>query len=560
MNLTDKETLELNGLCGALADGAITPPQHARLSQMLAASEDARRFYVRYSGLSASLFDYAGEMQSERPDAVRAPARALLIRFPRFAIGSLAAAAALVIASGLWFFSERETAEAANDADTEELVARLTGTHDCVWAGGLHPQPGANIHLGQVVELEKGVAEITFDSGAQLLLQGPAALEVASPWEAVLRHGTLRASVPAEAVGFHILHPSVDVVDLGTEFSMTADESGHADVYVIKGAVQTTAHNTAADQKPLLLHESQSRRFGPDGAAEISGGALPLASVPPMNRIASALRFIHWSFDEAEGPAVRADQNGLAAPDYDATIDAPQTGAELAPLRTAGRTGGALNLDGTHSAHVTFRGISANTPRTVAFWLKVPADARLTESRAAIAWLAAGAKKNALQPLQIGWNSEPSQGALGALRVDFRRGSVIGTGDLRDGRWHHIAIVLVPNERANGSLHIRNYVDGHLEHTRRLIAKKQRHGRADQPRPEAHLAGADTLWLGRAPGRSAQSGEFFRGSLDELYVADSALSPQDIKQLMNGGTVSQQNIAAVAAAGPQLCAAVSAPR
>ena len=68
MNLPDDELLELNALCNALIDDAITDTERARLEKMLAASDEARRFYVRAMALSASLFDYAGEMQSDAPD------------------------------------------------------------------------------------------------------------------------------------------------------------------------------------------------------------------------------------------------------------------------------------------------------------------------------------------------------------------------------------------------------------------------------------------------------------------------------------------------------------
>ena len=68
MSLPDDELLELNALCNALIDGVITEADRERLEKMLAASDDARRFYVRAMTLSASLFDYAGEMQSDAPD------------------------------------------------------------------------------------------------------------------------------------------------------------------------------------------------------------------------------------------------------------------------------------------------------------------------------------------------------------------------------------------------------------------------------------------------------------------------------------------------------------
>ena len=48
----------------------------------------------------------------------------------------------------------------------------------------------------------------------------------------------LKASVPSEAVGFRISTPAVEVVDLGTEFTMLAEPAGTAaEVRVLKGEV-----------------------------------------------------------------------------------------------------------------------------------------------------------------------------------------------------------------------------------------------------------------------------------------------------------------------------------
>ena len=91
----------------------------------------------------------------------------------------------------------------------------------------------------------RGFAEITFDSGAQVVLEGPASLDLNSAWDATLRRGTLKANVPTEAMGFRISNPSVEVVDLGTVFTMIADRSGAADVLVLKGMVETSSRDSA---------------------------------------------------------------------------------------------------------------------------------------------------------------------------------------------------------------------------------------------------------------------------------------------------------------------------
>ena len=91
MKLTDKQILELNELCNSLVDGTITDLQKVRLSQQLASSEEARQFYVRSLGLSASLYDYASEMQTGAVDGAARRRKIIPVAF-QWMITSLAAA------------------------------------------------------------------------------------------------------------------------------------------------------------------------------------------------------------------------------------------------------------------------------------------------------------------------------------------------------------------------------------------------------------------------------------------------------------------------------------
>ena len=83
---------------------------------------------------------------------------------------------------------------------------------------------------------------------AALTTEGPAAFDLNSAWEATLNRGTLKASVPPQAIGFRISNPSVEIVDLGTEFTMSADASGAAEVLVLKGQVEAQP-STATGRK-----------------------------------------------------------------------------------------------------------------------------------------------------------------------------------------------------------------------------------------------------------------------------------------------------------------------
>lgn len=541
MSLGDSELLELNVLCNALVDGIITDAEKSRLEEMLRTSEEARRFYVRALSLSSSLMQYAGEMQADAPDIPLAESRVVRPAAWIWKLGSLAAAAAIVLAFWLGWTSDRRAARtesveiADTSAENDESVARLSGAKDCHWSG-VALQPGEELHRGQQLQLASGFAEITFDSGAQVTLEGPATLDLDSAWEAVLQRGTLKANVPAEAVGFRVSNPSVNVVDLGTEFSMVADEGGATEVFVLKGAVETTARDAAGnEERPVVLRERQARRFARAGGQEVRDREAKLEKLMrkvAFERMSRPVNYVHWSFDEPAGDIAAA-----SIPGFEAKLETSSESG-LSGAHGSGRVQGALQLDGRIFAHAAFPGIRQRAARTVAFWVNVPTDASLPDADAMLAWPLG----NAGRSVQIGWNRNPNQGVLGALRTNAGRNSIIGSTALRDGRWHHLAIVFSPkgkSEKAEkeGPWQLRQYVDGRLETASFKHAGKRARG------AESQIASAgDALWIGR-PVDDA-SGARFRGALDELFVADAALTPQEIRHLMRENKPATQEILA----------------
>ena len=445
-------------------------------------------------------------------------------------LGFLAAAACVVF--GVWIFSQRATRDTTTAGlQPDEYVARITGSKQCQWANGdPSARPGNFLRKGQRLELAQGYAEITFDSGAQVVLEGPASLDVNSAWDATLLRGTLKASVPTEAMGFRISNPAVEVVDLGTEFTMVADASGGAEVFVLKGKVEASARE-AADQRTIVLHENQSRHFATSGISNVSDRQEKFAHFAQpvtLDHFVSATEYVHWSFDEAGGDVLKADAFGEPLSKFDARLE-EVSDEVLATVRTEGRWQHALRYNGHLFAKAAFPGISGTSPHTVAFWVKVPEDASLSSAYAMVAW-GANSKKLGSHPVHIGWNRNPTEGTVGVLRTDYGGGFALGATPLRDGRWHHVAVVFVPGEDVNTPVEAKEYVDGRFEGE----GKPSPQGTevAAKFREENTTTVGDAVWLGCRLGAGGPRKDRFRGEMDELCIADRALEPREIVQLM----------------------------
>ncbi len=124
---------------------------------------------------------------------------------------------------------------------TLKVVGKITGMVDCKWADpNSEAINGANVLLGRKYALASGLVEITYDTGAKVVLQGPVTYEVESTNGGFLSVGKLTGMVENEAAkGFSVRTPTTVVIDLGTEFSVDVQPDRSTVVHVIRGVVNT---------------------------------------------------------------------------------------------------------------------------------------------------------------------------------------------------------------------------------------------------------------------------------------------------------------------------------
>jgi hypothetical protein len=283
------DTQRLQRLLDRHWDQVLEPEERAELEEMLRASPQAREFYWEQATWQAAMRAWGeaewGRRDSSRgpggeserraagPPSLRDPRR--LPPAPRAAIWAAIVVSAAALGGAAWWTARSwapHAVEAVADADLARHVAVITALEDPVWRGPAFA-------LGQGLPacrlaIDSGSIEITFASGARVLLRGPAEFGVLSPLRGELVRGDLAARVPPGAEGFVVDTPSVEVVDLGTAFGVRVGDDGTADVRVFEGVVEARAESPSAESDGFIrLEQDMARRFLPQGGAAIDSPA-----------------------------------------------------------------------------------------------------------------------------------------------------------------------------------------------------------------------------------------------------------------------------------------------
>jgi hypothetical protein len=114
----------------------------------------------------------------------------------------------------------------------------------CKWAGSTLPTAEGSRVTPGTLELVEGIATVKFDSGAEVVMEAPATLELVDAMACRLVKGTLVADVPPSAIGFSVDTPNAKVVDYGTRFGVSAGEDGKYLVQVLEGLVEVSPKST----------------------------------------------------------------------------------------------------------------------------------------------------------------------------------------------------------------------------------------------------------------------------------------------------------------------------
>jgi hypothetical protein len=357
MKPSQEQLVELRALIARVREGQPTPEQQARLQQMLTDSDAARTMYARYTAMQAILELAVGGIDAERPTAnprelsggwlpatieddrtssssispvvnlFDAPGHATVGYFSSgwpiaYLIATVVFAVGLLVGTLVHVSPNKEFADHTHTGRTPNpqspapnsspTVARITGSVDCVWDGAANHQSEiinekSPLHLGDTLALRSGLLEITYDTGAKIILQGPATYQIQSPADGYLSVGKLTAKLEKRSEvsdqrtesanhqseitnqKFVVRTPTATVTDLGTEFGVEVDAAGATQSHVFRGSVivQGVSPDGKVDGAGQVLHENESARV--DIPAN-HGGAPRVSRLQPSAKIASFVR------------------------------------------------------------------------------------------------------------------------------------------------------------------------------------------------------------------------------------------------------------------------------
>jgi hypothetical protein len=275
---------ELHELLTALLDERLTTEAQHRLEQLLSDYPEARRLYLDYfelhnelywrdgaavSSLNPATLAHGGPSPSSVQPGKTATRQKVLTGLRRTTPWIIAVS--VLLAAGLigrTFFLQT--------APSETPTAVVIATVDAVWSDGRSPLAAGDEFPAGDFGLETGRATIRASNGAEVSLAAPVRGRLESP--SLLRIDAGRATVRCEtdtSIGFRVVTPAAEMIDLGTEFGVQVEASGTSEIHVFEGVVLVRLDSQKV--VPVYRNEAGQVSVAQDSADLMAG---ELISIP----------------------------------------------------------------------------------------------------------------------------------------------------------------------------------------------------------------------------------------------------------------------------------------
>ncbi len=410
------------------------------------------------------------------------------------------------------------------------------------WAKGHQIVSGQRVP-DEGVDLLEGLVEVRMQSGALVVVHGPARLHFPSPRQIRLAHGNIVVRVPHTITGFTVKTKSAKIVDLGTEFGVLAKPGRPTLAEVFAGHVAVrSADNVNRGSSPQILHQGQ--------AVRISRQTVQIAAFKPLQFIRPAafsvwlrasakagsssanygyarwrassyaisqmpdLRAYYTFISDPTQPNILINESATTAGRYNGLLGSPgkpNSSPVWSPGRWPAKTALKFSLTRHTAVHMSVGPHFVPTHAiTIFVWLK-PDDlahsdhiinqVKPTDPRFNLCWLGS-------REMHYGPN---------AIYFDWGTGRVLSGPVLpKIRKWTFLAVTARPDRS------VRFYVDGKLVSTRPC-----------PPGPKPHSM---QLLIG-APGlvNSGTRRMYMKGSIGELAIFDRKLSSREILTIYRAG-------------------------
>lgn len=259
-------------LTGLLFDEQITEEEVAELEAMLKSHQEARQLFhlttavhrdLQLCDIDAGSMEGSGEAlvtvsRSAAISQVDSPRETRRTTSRQFAVVAGLVAFVLGLTGYLNF-------RGGNDAPILQGGVVVTDLVDIEWAAGETPLNVGDEVASRRLRIAEGSIRLTFPHGVVTTIDGPADVELISHELATLHLGQLVAYVPEGAEGLRVSTPAAEIIDLGTEFGVTADKDGTSGVIVFDGEVELAATG-GLNAGPQKVSAGLARRIDRDGS------------------------------------------------------------------------------------------------------------------------------------------------------------------------------------------------------------------------------------------------------------------------------------------------------
>lgn len=526
----------VNLLTSLLLDGLASPEEESELNRLLGGDPETCERYLDLAEAHALLVqEHAGEDLAANtagilPFATLPPLsgrpRAQWERKGRWRL--LAAAAAIALLANAYVLWNRGGPATSEEPSQDTGVAVLSRVVDPVWAEGeAVPAVGSSIGTG-TLSLRSGLVQVEFFSGATLIVEGPAELELESAWRVVCRSGRLRAFVPEPAQGFTIAAPDYEAVDLGTEFALSVSSNGLSEVHVLDGEVRLDS----ADGRELRhLGAGAAIRSSSGELTEIESRGEAFVDRQALLQLANddwRSRYAAW---KNQGEVYRGDPATLAYFNFEDQDPWDRALANRATNRAPGLPGGGAII-GAQWTQGRWPGKGALEFKRVTdrVRLRIPGD---YEALSLATWVRAEGFERWLNSLILtdGWETGEVHWQIsseGELILGVSGGAnafsppVIHPGDL--GRWMHLAVTVDGRSERGRIVH---YLDG------RPVAELV----SEDPFPPLRIGDAEIgNWQHQGQGHPIRS---LNGRIDDFLILSRVLSPEEIAAMHEAGVANR---------------------